>query len=424
MEQRDNEASLSVPGPDMNYQRFTDSEGKKLSALLPGADTEIIRQHISASLNFDLIFTSQSLDPANSALYSVMADSHSKQVTVFVDSGVASAFPHVTENMTAYLEHYGLKCVSPPVIYPGGEMVKNGWHYVMDMMNRLIQDRMCRHSFCIALGGGALLDAAGFAASMVHRGIRLIRMPTTALSQDDSGVGVKNGINYNGFKNLIGAFSPPFAVINDSDFLKTLPPVAIRDGLAEAFKVAIIKDKTFFRYLCDNIDAIRNCDWPVIETAVKRSAILHLHHIGTGGDPMEKGESRPLDFGHWSAHKLESMSNHAISHGTGVSIGIAIDTMIAFMLGFISLRERDMIMESLQKSGMTIFTPLLQKRDKNGKLVVYHGIEEFREHLGGKLCITLPSGLGNRTEIHHLHEDKVEEAIKLLEQRWEQMGNL
>ena len=380
------------------------------------AETEIIPQRISTSLNFNLIFTRDGLNPDNPALFNVMAQSHSRKVAVFVDGGVAGAFPGIDKKITDYLSHHGLTCNSSPVIYPGGEMVKNGWHYVMDMMNRLVRDRLCRHSFCIAIGGGALLDAAGFAASMVHRGIRLIRMPTTVLSQDDSGVGVKNGINYNGVKNLIGAFSPPFAVINDFDFLRTLSLSVIRDGIAEAFKVAIIKDADFFCYLRDNAAEINNCQWKIIETAVRQSAILHMNHIGSGGDPMELGEARPLDFGHWSAHKLEAMSSHVISHGAAVALGISLDTVIASRLEYISNNERDMILNALQAAGMRMFSPLLEKRNTAGKLIILQGLEEFREHLGGRLCITLPKGIGSRIEIHTLDEKVVEESITILKQ--------
>lgn len=376
--------------------------------------TETVRQELDIPINFDVVFTRDSLNPANQALAGVMAGSHIRRVAVFIDGGVASAFPGISKRISSYLAAHDLQCVSRPVVYPGGEVVKNGWHYVMDMVNRLVRHRLCRHSFCIAVGGGALLDAAGFAGSMVHRGIRLIRMPTTVLSQDDSGVGVKNGINYNDSKNMIGAFAPPFAVINDFDFLRTLDVPVIRDGIAEAFKVAIIKDADFFSYLAGNARGIRECDWEVVETAVKRSALLHLHHIRSGGDPIEHGEARPLDFGHWSAHKLEQMSEHAISHGSAVAMGVALDTVIAGLLGYITADERDSILEALESSGMPMFTSMFEVRDDSGRLAILQGLEEFREHLGGRLCLTLPKGIGNRTEIHHLEEDTVEEAVKIL----------
>ncbi len=406
--------TMKVRQPDSASANFSSDR-----AIIPPVlgDTEIIHQRISVPISFDLIFTRDSLNIENRAIWSVLKDGSGRKVMVFVDSGVADAFPGITGKISAYLAHYGCDCPVEPVVYPGGERVKNGWYHVRDMMERLLAAHLCRHSFCIAVGGGALLDAAGFAASMVHRGIRLIRMPTTALSQDDSGVGVKNGINFNGVKNIIGAFAAPYAVINDFDFLRTLDCRVIGDGMAEAFKVAIIKDAAFFMYLEKNAARIRDCDWGVIEPVVKRAAILHLNHIGQGGDPMEKGEARPLDFGHWSAHKLEAMSGYDISHGSGVAIGIALDTVIATGMGFITPMERDRIIKALAGAGLPVFHPLLTKRDAGDTLTVLRGLEEFREHLGGKLCITLPLGIGKRVEIHSMDDDRVEEAIKFLEKR-------
>ncbi len=375
---------------------------------------EIFHQRINTDINFDLIFTRDSLNVENPVLSSVLKGSASNKVMVFIDSGVAKAFPHIIHKISTYLHYYGFSCPLAPLVYPGGEKVKDGWHYVRDMMDRLLEAHLCRHSFCIAVGGGALLDAAGFAASMVHRGIRLIRMPTTALSQDDSGVGVKNGINYNGVKNIIGAFAAPYAVINDFDFLRTLDARVIGDGVAEAFKVAIIKDSEFFGYLEAYAREIKGCTWPVIEAVVKRAAILHLDHIGKGGDPMERGAARPLDFGHWSAHKLEAMSGYEISHGHGVAVGIALDSVIACMLGYITVTERDRIISALSTAGLPIFTRMLEKRNVRGSLEVLQGIEEFREHLGGSLCITMPKGIGDRIEIYELRHSLVENAIVFL----------
>ena len=119
---------------------------------------------------------------------------------------------------------------------------------------RLIDHHIDRHSFVIVVGGGAVLDAVGLVAATTHRGVRLIRVPTTVLSQNDSGVGVKNGVNLQGVKNFIGTFAPPFAVLNDSDLIKDLPPREKIAGLAEAVKVALIRDGVFFSWLETHAD--------------------------------------------------------------------------------------------------------------------------------------------------------------------------
>src|SRR5204862_561409 len=133
-----------------------------------------------------------------------------------------------------------------------GERVKNKHDWVLRVHHAIERAGLCRHSFLAAVGGGAVLDMAGLAAATAHRGIRHIRIPTTVLSQNDSGIGVKNGVNAFGKKNFLGTFAPPFAVINDSGFLTTLDDRDWRSGIAEAIKVALIKDAPFFNFIKTN----------------------------------------------------------------------------------------------------------------------------------------------------------------------------
>lgn len=127
----------------------------------------------------------------------------------------------------------------------------------------------------------------GFVTALVHRGLRLVRMPTTVLAQNDAGVGVKNGMNEHGVKNFLGTFAPPFAVVNDAAFLETLPDEHWRGGISEAFKVAIIKDRAFFEFLVRSAPRLRAREANAMEALVKRCAVLHLEHIASSGDPFE-----------------------------------------------------------------------------------------------------------------------------------------
>jgi 3-dehydroquinate synthase len=288
-------------------------------------------------------------------------------------------------------------------------------------VHRVIRDALtnglCRHSYVIGIGGGALLDAVGFGAALVHRGLRHIRMPTTTLSQGDSGVGVKNGINLEGVKNAVGAFAPPFAVVNDLSFLATLSQGLLLDGMAEAFKVAIIKEAAFFDFLEANAAALAKGSLPLIEEAVRRSAGLHLDHIRASNDPFEFGVARPLDFGHWAAHRLEGQSGFSIRHGQAVAIGLAVDTLYARDKGLLSATESRRIIGALRQAGLPTYHHLLSARDTDGRLAVVAGLEQFREHLGGDLSVTLPKGLGHRVEIHEMDEAAIERAIRNLEER-------
>ena len=157
-------------------------------------------------------------------------------------------------------------------------------------IQRAIHDAgLCRHSYVVAIGGGAVLDVAGYAAATAHRGIRMIRIPTTVLAQDDSGVGVKNGVNAFGKKNYLGTFAPPFAVINDFNFLRTLSDRDWRGGLAEAVKVALIKDSSFFDFIEEKAAALASRDMASMTQTIERCAGLHLAHIASSGDPFELG---------------------------------------------------------------------------------------------------------------------------------------
>ena len=166
--------------------------------------------------------------------------------------------------------------------------------------------------------------------------LKFIEQGATVLAQDDSAVGVKNGINAFGQKNYLGTFTPPFAVVNDSSFLATLSDRDWCGGLSEAVKAALIKDHTFFEDIEERAAALAARDMTAMEHVVRRSAALHLQHIATAGDPFEMGSSRPLDFGHWAAHKLERLTSHQLRHGEAVAIGIALDSTYSHLSGFLA----------------------------------------------------------------------------------------
>lgn len=251
----------------------------------------------------------------------------------------------------------------------------------------------------------------GYAAAVSHRGIRHIRIPTTVLSQNDSGVGVKNGINYKAKKNFLGTFVPPVAVFNDFVFLTTLIDADWRSGLSEAVKVALIKDKDFYAWLQKHAEALAGRDMESMKYLIKRCAKLHLDHIA-GGDPFEMGSSRPLDFGHWSAHKLEQLSNFTIRHGEAVALGIALDSTYSFISGRISEEDARSIKHLLQSLGFPLTHPLMEIKDDNSPIL--KGLNEFREHLGGKLTIMLLDAIGKGEEVNHLDITLLQKAGRWL----------
>ncbi len=335
---------------------------------------------------------------------------------ITIDDGVHRAHPGLVPALQRYLRESCdlIECPHEPLILPGGEAGKNSFDNTLKIIRLARKLHLCRHSFIWAVGGGAFLDVAGLAAALVHRGVRLIRFPTTVLAQNDSGVGVKNGVNLRGAKNFLGTFAPPFAVFNDFQFLPTLEDRDWTSGLAEAFKVAIIKDRSFLQWLDEHAKMLRNRDLPTMEMAIVRCAELHVQHIATAGDPFEFGSARPLDFGHWCAHKLESLTLHDLRHGEAVAIGMALDLLYAAESGLINMSEAQWTIRAFVKAGLPVYDATLEVTDADGRPLVLQGIEEFREHLGGTLHVTLPGPIGAKQEVTTLDEQRLRRCLRRL----------
>jgi 3-dehydroquinate synthase len=304
-----------------------------------------------------------------------------------------------------------VKLVPDIIVLPGGEAAKNDPALFDKIVEAIDEYGIDRHSFVIGVGGGAILDLVGYAAAVSHRGVKHIRIPTTVLSQNDSGVGVKNGINYQGKKNFLGTFAPPVAVFNDLSFLQSLDDRDWRSGIAEAIKVALIKDKAFFEWIEANAEALALRNEEVMAYQIHRCAEMHVEHIRSG-DPFEFGSSRPLDFGHWAAHKLEYLTDFQVRHGEAVAIGIALDSVYSAKVGRLSNDELQRILTVIQKLGFDLYHPKLAENDK---INLRNGLREFREHLGGRLTIMLLDRIGKGVEVHEMDADLIAEAVDYLE---------
>jgi 3-dehydroquinate synthase len=336
---------------------------------------------------------------------------------IFIDEGVLAAMPGLPQRFTDYAAAHRqyIEVAEAPAIVVGGENCKNDSETTPRLLEILSKHAIDRHSF--AIGGGAVLDAVGHAAAIFHRGVRHIRFPTTVLAQDDSGVGVKNAVNTFGLKNLVGTFASPWAAINHSAFVDILPPREKRAGIATAVMVALIRDRKFFRWLEDNAAALARFSPPRLDRLINDSAELHMRQIRLGGDPFEAGSARPLDFGHWPAHKLEYLTQHAVSDGEAVAIGIALDAHYSVATGLLAAGEDERILRLLKTLGFTLWHDALNHRTAQGRLAVLQGLADFQEHLGGELTITLLAGIGRGVEVHEMDTRVVEQCIDWLEQR-------
>ena len=380
-----------------------------------------IKQEFTVSFRYGVYFTQNLFAADNALLTDILSENHDTgtpaKLLFVIDSGVAGAHPELLQQIKDYTSKYKqlVKLVAEPLLIAGGEESKNSPAYLQQILQAVNEHGICRHSYLIAIGGGAVLDLAGFAATIAHRGIRHIRVPTTVLSQNDSGVGVKNSINAFGKKNFIGTFAPPLAVINDSEFLHTLDDRDWRGGISEAIKVALIKDAAFYQRIKQDADMLAGRDMKAMQHLIHRCAELHVQHIG-GADPFETGSSRPLDFGHWAAHKLEQLSNYNLRHGEAVAIGIALDVIYSHLSGMLSMEECNDVLHLLQRLGFDLFAPeLMHQQDGQDQLAVIAGLQEFREHLGGQLTIMLLKGIGEGVEVHHMDEALILKAIQQLQ---------
>jgi len=351
-----------------------------------------VSHSFSVEFRHRVIFTRGLLTPENPALIEALRGG-SNRLVAFIDAGFADAHPDIEARLAAKL----LAAPDAPRltachIVPGGEQCKNNRTLVDAVVAAAEEHHLCRRSWVLAIGGGAVLDAVGYGAAISHRGVRLVRVPTTVLAQDDAGMGVKNGINRFNKKNFEGTFAVPWAVLNDADFLTTLPDRFWRGGFSEAVKIALLKDASFFDEIEGKANAVRERDMAAALPIIERCAQLHLEHIVRGGDAFELAQARPLDYGHWAAHKLEQLTEHRLTHGEAVAIGVALDTEYSAQAGHLPRESSDRVIGCFATLGLSTWHPSLD----DPRLL--SGLEEFREHLGGNLCVVLLNAIGDSFE--------------------------
>ncbi len=362
-----------------------------------------------------LRFTDDVLGPDASVLLDCLHPADTRvRVLASVDSGVVDGDPSLLSRIDMFFKTHAdrVEPAGEVVLVPGGEACKNDPAVIDTLLAAINDNDLDRRNYVLVIGGGAVLDAVGYAAAVAHRGVRLVRLPTTTLAQDDSGIGVKNAINLFAKKNWQGSFAVPWAVINDEKLLETLPDREFRNGFSEAVKVALLKDASFFNELCDNAMKIARRDKAASRSAIEQSALWHLRHITRGGDPFEMLEARPLDFGHWSAHKLEPMTNFELRHGEAVGIGLAIDCLYSVKMFGLEQADCERVIRCLRDLKIPLDHPALAREDE-----ILQGLEEFRQHLGGRLTITLLRGIGDPVDVHEINDNVMRQCIRDLRER-------
>ncbi|WP_271102935.1 3-dehydroquinate synthase [Pseudomonas tohonis] len=381
------------------------------------SDTRQLEGSFTVTYRYPVLFTEHLFAANNDCLHRQLTDNGTRiaSAMVFADADLLRSNPSLAAQIQGYFQSRAsqLKLLADPIAVPAGESCKTP-DVLQRLYGQMLEHGLDRHCYVLALGGGALLDAVGYACATFHRGVRLIRIPTTVLAQNDAGVGVKNGINAFEQKNLLGAFQPANAVINDFQLLLGLPRRDQLAGLAEAVKVAAIKDATFFAWLEEHADALSAFAHEPSRYAIRRCAELHLEQITRGGDPFERGNGRPLDYGHWAAHKLEKLSQHRLRHGEAVAVGMALDALYAKALGLLAAHEAQRLLGLLARLGFNLSPPELTLRDDRGNLHVLQGLEDFRQHLGGELSIPMLERIGRAVDVHQIDQPTMELALQRL----------
>lgn len=389
---------------------------------------EPLRQSFPVYYNYEVHFTKGLFEVDNLVLRNVIKNKHLQtpvKIIIVIEHRIVNTQQWLNEKIVAYIKAHCdvMNLCDAPLIIEGGEYSKNN-PFLLDKIYQLInQHDICRHSYVIAIGGGALLDMVGYATATAHRGIRLIRIPTTVLAQADSGVGVKNGINYFNKKNFLGTFAPPYAVLNDFNFLTTLEDRDWLSGIAEAVKVSLIKDRSFFKFIQANASAItQQRNLKCMAELIYCSAALHMQHIANAGDPFEAGSSRPLDFGHWAAHKLEQLTQHRLRHGEAVAIGVALDSTYSYLTGLLAEEDWQQILNTLTTLGFDLYVPELEQQANipTHPQSIFTGLTEFKVHLGGELTIMLLKNIGEGIEVHSVDIVSYQKAIAILKKLFEQ----
>ena len=281
------------------------------------------------------------------------------------------------KNLSVELKDKGFQVFE--YIIPEGESYKS-WDVAGSIITKMLEDKIGRDAFVLALGGGVIGDLAGFVASIYQRGIKFYQIPTSLLAQVDSSVGGKVAVNHAAGKNMIGSFYQPQKVYIDTQVLLTLPPRDWKSGLGEIIKYGIIKDKSFFEYIENNAEKIKDKDPKIFEYLIKKSCEIKGEIVEA--DERESGIRAYLNLGHTIAHGIETITEYEyFRHGEAVAAGIYIISRLAFEKGFI--RESDMkrihdlfknldMEYKLPKMPADMFINILQldKKNQKGKLIL------------------------------------------------------
>ena len=317
-----------------------------------------------------------------------------KHVAIVTNTTVA---PLYLAKLTQTLEAAGVKVI--PIILPDGEAYKNT-ETLNTIYDVLLQNRCERSTTLIALGGGVIGDLAGYAAATYLRGVPFIQIPTTLLSQVDSSVGGKTGINHPLGKNMIGAFYQPQLVLADIDTLQTLPAREFSAGVAEVIKYGLIRDADFFDWLEVNMAKLMHLDEEVLSEAIYRSCQNKADVVAK--DEHEQGKRALLNLGHTFGHAIENAMGYGVwLHGEAVATGMVIAAHLSKLMGWLKDAEFNRIVKLLKEAKLPIDPPKISEDQ------YMHLMSMDKKVVDGKIRLVLQKGIGDSVitsdyDVNHL----------------------
>ncbi len=346
--------------------------------------------------SYDIVF-SKSFDALLENLKNINC---SEKVLIVTDSNVHKLYAKEVEKLLAGNGYDVGICV-----FDAGEENKN-MDTILKICEKCLEHKMDRKSMIIALGGGVVGDMAGFAASIFMRGIDFVQIPTTLLSQTDSSVGGKTGIDFLKAKNILGAFHQPRLVYINSSVLKTLPQREFVSGMGEVIKHAVIRDYDFFEYLKKNMDNVKELLDEIMLEVIYKNCSIKASVVSQ--DEKEMGVRADLNFGHTFGHAVESYSDFLLSHGESVALGMLAACKVSFMRGLISEEYIDEIIKILTDYGFCVKTDL---EDINEVIAL---MQKDKKKSSKKLKFILPSGKGRVIQCDNLTDEEIIDAFEFI----------
>lgn len=291
------------------------------------------------------------------------------------------------------------------LVIPHGEANKN-----LDTINtiykKMIEEKLDRESYLIALGGGVTGDMVGYASATYMRGNKFIQIPTTLLSQVDSSIGGKTGVDFDGYKNIIGAFHQPELVYINTNTLMTLPKKEISAGMGEVIKHGLIASKEYFNYIRANSSKIMNLDNEIMEQLIYESCVIKSKVVSM--DEKEKGVRATLNFGHTIGHAVERLFDFNLLHGECVGLGMVSAAYLSYLLNQIDSSKLDEIKACIQSFNLPI------KIDKLNELDIYNELYHDKKTKNNELNFILLNGIGSCEIRDDLDKERIMKAIKYI----------